>query len=179
MDKELVALRANNTWSFTPLPKGKNAVGNKWIFRVKRHTDGLIERYKAAETIYDQFLTNQHNEVEPSLMRLSRLFPLINEQVAANYAINEEAQRRMGKGPLQNDPSMEHCYAATGLGSPKYKNFKRLVVKGPSPPPGYWKEKIPKQRSPDPNTTSGKKSARNNTGTVAKFNLSHPWDPNQ
>ncbi|CAM8971900.1 unnamed protein product [Rhodiola kirilowii] len=47
MEKELSALQTNNTWTFMPLPHGKNSVGSKWIFRVKRHSDGSIERYKA------------------------------------------------------------------------------------------------------------------------------------
>ncbi|CAM8888286.1 unnamed protein product [Rhodiola kirilowii] len=47
MEKELTALQNNNTWLFTPLPPNKNCVGSKWIFRVKRHSDGTIERYKA------------------------------------------------------------------------------------------------------------------------------------
>ncbi|CAM8985975.1 unnamed protein product [Rhodiola kirilowii] len=47
MKKELVALQTNNTWVFTTLPPNKNCVGSKWIFRVKRHSDGTIERYKA------------------------------------------------------------------------------------------------------------------------------------
>ncbi|CAM8893240.1 unnamed protein product [Rhodiola kirilowii] len=47
MQKELSALQSNNTWTFVPLPHGKNPVGSKWIFRVKRHSDGTIERYKA------------------------------------------------------------------------------------------------------------------------------------
>ncbi|CAM8954691.1 unnamed protein product [Rhodiola kirilowii] len=47
MEKELSALKSNNTWTFMPLPHGKNPVGSKWIFRVKRHSDGTIERYKA------------------------------------------------------------------------------------------------------------------------------------
>ncbi|CAM8978096.1 unnamed protein product [Rhodiola kirilowii] len=47
MEKELHALESNNTWVFTPLPPGKNAVGSKWILRIKRHANGTIERYKA------------------------------------------------------------------------------------------------------------------------------------
>ncbi|CAM8930983.1 unnamed protein product [Rhodiola kirilowii] len=47
MEKELAALQDNNTWVFTTLPPNKNCVGSKWIFRIKRHSDGTIERYKA------------------------------------------------------------------------------------------------------------------------------------
>ncbi|CAM8918481.1 unnamed protein product [Rhodiola kirilowii] len=47
MMKELSALQSTNSWTFTPLPQGKNPVRSKWIFRIKRHSDGSIERYKA------------------------------------------------------------------------------------------------------------------------------------
>ncbi|CAM8885096.1 unnamed protein product [Rhodiola kirilowii] len=47
MEDEIQALESNNTWQVIPLPHGKNAVSSKWIFRVKRHSDGSIERYKA------------------------------------------------------------------------------------------------------------------------------------
>ena len=47
MDKELSALQENNTWELVDLPKGKKAVGCKWVYKIKQHADGSIERYKA------------------------------------------------------------------------------------------------------------------------------------
>ena len=47
MDTEIAALEANNTWTLTPLPPHKKAVGCKWVYRVKYKEDGNIERYKA------------------------------------------------------------------------------------------------------------------------------------
>ena len=47
MDKEIEALKVNNTWTLTPLPPGKFAIGYKWVYRVKYLPDGTIERYKA------------------------------------------------------------------------------------------------------------------------------------
>ncbi|CAM8987178.1 unnamed protein product [Rhodiola kirilowii] len=47
MEAEIHALQSNNTWQIISLPPGKNVVSSKWIFRVKRHSDGTIERYKA------------------------------------------------------------------------------------------------------------------------------------
>lgn len=44
---EFSALEANNTWSLVPLPPGKKAISCKWVFKIKRHADGSIERYKA------------------------------------------------------------------------------------------------------------------------------------
>ncbi|CAM8923733.1 unnamed protein product [Rhodiola kirilowii] len=44
---ELQALHNNNTWELTDLPHGKKPVGSKWFYRIKRHSDGTIQRYKA------------------------------------------------------------------------------------------------------------------------------------
>lgn len=44
---EFSALEANNTWALVPLPPGKKAISSKWVFKVKHHSDGSIERYKA------------------------------------------------------------------------------------------------------------------------------------
>ncbi|CAM8953960.1 unnamed protein product [Rhodiola kirilowii] len=142
---------------------------------------------QAAETIYDQFFTNRQDEAEPSLkMQASRLFPSINRQTTENYVIHEEAEKRMGKGPEQNDFAMEQVFAMTGQGSQKTQ-FKKLVVKGPSPFLRQWKETPSEPCDLDlspsfhknPNKKSGRVKARINARTVAKFDLSHPWDPNQ
>ena len=47
MKAEIVALEANNTWEFTTLPLDKKALGCKWVYKIKYHADGGIERYKA------------------------------------------------------------------------------------------------------------------------------------
>lgn len=44
---EFSALESNNTWSLVPLPPGKKAITCKWVFKLKHHVDGSIERYKA------------------------------------------------------------------------------------------------------------------------------------
>ena len=47
MHIELAALEANDTWTLTSLPHGKNAIGCKWVYKVKLKADGSLERYKA------------------------------------------------------------------------------------------------------------------------------------
>lgn len=44
--QEFDALLKNQTWELVPLPADRKAIGCKWVFKVKRHADGSVERYK-------------------------------------------------------------------------------------------------------------------------------------
>jgi hypothetical protein len=47
MDAELQALKENQTWILTDLPHGKDTVDCKYVYKIKRNSDGSIERLKA------------------------------------------------------------------------------------------------------------------------------------
>ncbi|KAK1557064.1 hypothetical protein Q3G72_017242 [Acer saccharum] len=47
MAEEFNALNKNDTWTLVPQSPSHNTVGCKWVFRIKRNSDGSIERYKA------------------------------------------------------------------------------------------------------------------------------------
>uniref|UniRef100_A0A2N9I200 CCHC-type domain-containing protein n=1 Tax=Fagus sylvatica TaxID=28930 RepID=A0A2N9I200_FAGSY len=47
MHEEYSALQRQHTWTLVPPPFGKNIVGCKWVFKLKRNSDGTISRYKA------------------------------------------------------------------------------------------------------------------------------------
>lgn len=47
MAKEIDALAHNNTWVLVPPPSSHNIIGCKWVYKIKKHADGSIERYKA------------------------------------------------------------------------------------------------------------------------------------
>jgi hypothetical protein len=36
MDNEYTALLKNQTWQLVPPPRGKNIIGSKWVYKVKR-----------------------------------------------------------------------------------------------------------------------------------------------
>ncbi|TFY77263.1 hypothetical protein EWM64_g6750 [Hericium alpestre] len=47
MEKEMASLKKANTWTTVEKPPGKNVVGCKWVFRIKKNAAGEIEKYKA------------------------------------------------------------------------------------------------------------------------------------
>ena len=47
MEQEFDALHANRSWDLVKLPMDKQAIGCKWVYKVKHKADGSIERFKA------------------------------------------------------------------------------------------------------------------------------------
>lgn len=46
MNEELYTIERSQTWELTNLPKGKQVIGMKWIYKIKCTTESKIERYK-------------------------------------------------------------------------------------------------------------------------------------
>lgn len=44
--KGIQSLLENGTWEVVPLPRGKKAIGCRWVFKIKRDSNGSIKRYK-------------------------------------------------------------------------------------------------------------------------------------
>ena len=46
-DSEYQSLISNHTWELVPPPSNNNIVRNRWIFKVKRNSDGTVDVFKA------------------------------------------------------------------------------------------------------------------------------------
>eukprot|EP00253_Pinus_taeda_P029158 PITA_29158 len=46
MDEEMNAIERNKTWELVELPKGKEVIGVKWVYKTKCNAEGKIERHK-------------------------------------------------------------------------------------------------------------------------------------
>ena len=47
MEEEIAALKQNQTWELVPKPRDVEPISCKWVYKIKRRTDGSIERHKA------------------------------------------------------------------------------------------------------------------------------------
>lgn len=46
-DDEIASIVKNNTWELVDLPPGAKAIRLKWIFKIKRNSDGTINKHKS------------------------------------------------------------------------------------------------------------------------------------
>lgn len=47
INREMSSNIKNNTWVVTDLPTGKRAMGLKWVYNVKKNTEGKVIKHKA------------------------------------------------------------------------------------------------------------------------------------
>lgn len=52
------ALEATGTWIFVDPPPNISPIGSKWVFKIKRHANGSIERYRA------RLVAKGYNQIE-------------------------------------------------------------------------------------------------------------------
>lgn len=47
MNEDIKSIKKNDIWKLLTLPKGKQSIGVKCIFKVKKNAKGEVERFKA------------------------------------------------------------------------------------------------------------------------------------
>jgi hypothetical protein len=77
MAAEFTALVSHDTWCLVPRPSATNLIGCKWVFRIKRHPDGTVDRFKACLVAkgFNQRLGVDYTEtfspvIKPTIIRL-------------------------------------------------------------------------------------------------------------
>lgn len=132
---EIDALLANGTWELVPLPKGRKAIGSRWVFLIKRKSDGLIDRYKARLVAqgYGQRPGIDFDEVFAPTARMAAIRGILAQAALAgdhiesidisNAYLNGELEKeyevymRQPEGFIQSGPNGEHwvCRLVKGL----------------------------------------------------------------
>ena len=84
MSKEIESIEKNLTWSLVKLPVGHKAIGLKWVFKLKKDSDGEIIKHKARLVVkgYVQRQGIDFDEVFAPVTRLDTVRVML--AVAAN-----------------------------------------------------------------------------------------------
>lgn len=72
MKAEIEAVEKNNTWVLTELPPGQKTIGLKWVFKLKRDTNGKIIKHKA-RIVAKGYVQRQGKDFEEIFAPVARL----------------------------------------------------------------------------------------------------------
>eukprot|EP00253_Pinus_taeda_P017662 PITA_17662 len=79
MDEEINAIERNKTWDLVELPKGKEVIGVKWVYKTKSNAEGKIERHKAKLVVkgYKQQHGRDYEETFAPIARMETQAPRV------------------------------------------------------------------------------------------------------
>ena len=110
MDNELAALDENKTWSVMKLPKGKKAVGSRWIYKTKFNADGTIERHKARLVArgFTQTYGVDYKETFAPVAKMNTVRVLLSVAVNKNWSLHQmDVKNAFLHGELQEEVYMK------------------------------------------------------------------------
>lgn len=75
MDEEINAIENNETWELVSIPKGKEVIGVKWVYKTKCNVEGRIERHKERLVVkgYKQQPGRDHDETYAPVARMETI----------------------------------------------------------------------------------------------------------
>jgi len=89
MHTELHALQSNHTWDLVDLPPGKKAISSKWVYKVKLHSDGSLERFKARLVIrgFTQRYGIDYQEVFSPVVKMTTIRVILALAAARHWGL--------------------------------------------------------------------------------------------
>ena len=89
MKEELKSIEDNGTWCLVDLPRGREAVGSRWVYKLKRGEAGQIVRYKARLVAqgYSQKFGVDYDEVFAPVARSSTVRLLLSVAGVNGYKV--------------------------------------------------------------------------------------------
>lgn len=146
-DDEIKSIIKNNTWDLVELPARAKAIGLKWIFKVKRNSDGSINKYKARLVAkgYIQRHGIDFDEVFVPVARIEMVQFILSLAASRGWEVHHlDVKTSFLHGDLKEEVyvSQPEGFVAKGEESKVYKLNKALY--GLHQAPRAWNEKLNK-----------------------------------
>ena len=99
------SLLGNQTWELTELPKGKKALHNKWIYKIKNEHDGS-KSYKARLVVkwFQQKKGINYSKIFSPVMKMSTIRLVLGMMAAENLHLEQlDVKTTFLHGDLEED----------------------------------------------------------------------------
>jgi histone deacetylase 1/2 len=123
MEAEFRALQDNKTWILVPRPSRTNIVSCKWIFKVKQHSDGSLDKYKArlvARGFTQQSGIDFHETFSP-VVKAATVRIVLSLAISRGWTLRQiDVSNAFLHGFLEEDVFM---HQPPGFEDPRYPQF--------------------------------------------------------
>jgi len=117
MDEEMNAIKRNKTWGLVELPKGKEVIRVKWVYKTKSNAEGKIERHKARLVVkgYKQQYGRDYEETFALVARMETVRTVLSIAAQNKWKVYQMDV----KSTFLNGVLMEEVYIEQPLGYEK------------------------------------------------------------
>lgn len=91
MKEEIDALERSGTWTLEDLPPGKKAIGSSWVYKIKYHANGDVERLKGRLVVFGnrQVAGIDYNETFAPVAKMGTVRIFLAVAVAQNWELHQ------------------------------------------------------------------------------------------
>jgi Reverse transcriptase (RNA-dependent DNA polymerase) len=145
MAQEIDALAANQTWVLVPPPSNNHVIGCKWVFKLKRRSDGSIERHKARLVAkgYNQLEGIDFQETFSPVVRPTTVRVILSLATSLRWSIRQlDVQNAFLHGDLKEQVFMSQPPGFLDQSKPDYVCLLSKSLYGLKQSPRAWFQKL-------------------------------------
>ena len=145
MEDEVNSMFNNDVWDLVELPKGRKAVGSKWVFKTKHDADGNLQRYKARLVAqgYNQKQGINYDETFSPVVRFESIRTIISLAAQHNLHLQQiDIKTAFLNGWLKEDIYMKQPQEFEVKGKEHLVCKLKRSIYGLKQSPRCWNDKL-------------------------------------
>ena len=150
MNEEFKALQKNKTWHLVPPQQGKNLIDCKWVFRIKRKSDGTIDRYKARLVAkgFKQWYGIDYEDTFSPVVKAATIRLVLSIAVSRGWSLRQlDVQNAFFHGVLEEDVYMKQPPGFVSKDAPSYVCKLDKSLYGLKQAPRAWYSRLSKKNA--------------------------------
>ena len=148
METEYNALMKNQTWHLVPPKSGRNIIDCKWVYKIKRHSDGTLDRYKArlvAKGFKQRYGIDYEDTFSP-VVKAATIRLVLSIAVSRGWSLRQlDVQNAFLHGVLEEEVYMKQPLGFESKHTPSYVCKLDKALYGLKQAPRAWYSRLSKK----------------------------------